>query len=164
MPPPPAKVVAMRKGFTLAELLIALAILGVIATFTIQKVLVAQSDAKYKAIAKEAAAMVSGAYEQYKNAGLADSNTSFQDLLPYMNYVSLDTSTPIDGYPGWGSWGCDSSINCIVLHNGARIGFYGGGAEPFSGTGNNNAFQFIVDPDGRYSGTTNNDPTIKPVS
>ncbi|MBL8031855.1 MAG: prepilin-type N-terminal cleavage/methylation domain-containing protein [Candidatus Doudnabacteria bacterium] len=42
------------KGFTLAELLIALVILGVIATFTIPKVLYANQNTKYNAIAKEA--------------------------------------------------------------------------------------------------------------
>jgi prepilin-type N-terminal cleavage/methylation domain-containing protein len=40
-------------GFTLAELLIALGILGVIATFAIPKILVAQQDTKRKAVLKE---------------------------------------------------------------------------------------------------------------
>lgn len=42
-------------GFTLAELLIALGISGVIATFAIPKILAAQTNGKYKAVAKEAA-------------------------------------------------------------------------------------------------------------
>lgn len=54
-------------GFTLAELLISLAILGVIATFTIPKIIKAQQDAKFNAIAKEAATMVTGAYQQYQS-------------------------------------------------------------------------------------------------
>jgi prepilin-type N-terminal cleavage/methylation domain-containing protein len=41
------------KGFTLAELLIALALLGIIASFTIPKVLESSTNAKYKAMAKE---------------------------------------------------------------------------------------------------------------
>ena len=53
-------------AFTLAELLIALAILGVIATFTIPKILDSGSNSQWNAIGKEAAAMVSGAYQSYK--------------------------------------------------------------------------------------------------
>lgn len=47
-----------QKAFTLAELLIALAILGVIATFTIPKVLTANQNGTFKAIGKETAAML----------------------------------------------------------------------------------------------------------
>ena len=54
------------KGFTLAELLIALAILGVIATFTIPKILDSGSSSKHNAIVKEAAGMISGAFQVYK--------------------------------------------------------------------------------------------------
>ena len=43
------------QGFTLAELLIALTILGVIAIFTIPKVLQSQQDTRYSAAAKEVA-------------------------------------------------------------------------------------------------------------
>lgn len=42
-----------QPGFTLAELLIALAILGVIATFTIPKILQAQQNQEKHAIYKE---------------------------------------------------------------------------------------------------------------
>jgi prepilin-type N-terminal cleavage/methylation domain-containing protein len=49
-------------GFTLAELLIALAILGEIATFTIPKILSSQQNGTNKAKAKEAFSMVSSAY------------------------------------------------------------------------------------------------------
>ena len=43
-----------KKGFTLAELLISLGILGLIATFTIPKIVGAAGDSKYNAAAKEA--------------------------------------------------------------------------------------------------------------
>lgn len=52
-----------QKGFTLAELLIALSILGVIATFTIPKVLQSQQNGKYNTMAKEAIATISQAYQ-----------------------------------------------------------------------------------------------------
>ena len=54
------------RGFTLAELLIALAILGVIATFAIPKVLNSQQDGKLNAIGKETAAALSEAYQVYR--------------------------------------------------------------------------------------------------
>lgn len=53
-----------QKAFTLAELLIALGILGVIATFTIPKVLQSQTDARFKVSAKEAVGVVSTALNQ----------------------------------------------------------------------------------------------------
>jgi Tfp pilus assembly protein FimT len=52
-------------GFTLAELFIALGILGMIATFTIPKVLQTQQGNQYRSAAKETAAMVSEAYAAY---------------------------------------------------------------------------------------------------
>ena len=55
-----------QPAFTLAELLIALAILGVIATFTIPKILSGSTDAKWNASAKGAMTMVEGAYADYQ--------------------------------------------------------------------------------------------------
>lgn len=51
-----------RHGFTLSELLVALAILGVIATFTIPKVLEGSNSSRYNAIVEEAAASLSAIY------------------------------------------------------------------------------------------------------
>ena len=52
-------------GFTLAELLIALVILGIMATFTIPKVLQSQTNEKRIAISKETIALVYGAFHAY---------------------------------------------------------------------------------------------------
>lgn len=81
------------KGFTLAELLISLAILGVIATFVIPKILIAQTNSKYNAIAKESAAMVSGAYQQYQSQNSVTSGVGIEDMTQFMNYIATDTST-----------------------------------------------------------------------
>lgn len=79
-------------GFTLAELLIALGILGVIATFTIPKVLSAQQETQKKAIAKEVASMITGAYQLYVKDNGYSTSISGASLVPYLNYVRIDTS------------------------------------------------------------------------
>lgn len=149
-----------NQGFTLAELLISLAILGVIATFTIPKILVTQQNQKHSAIVKEAASMVSGVYSAYKLQNIATSGTSFGDLTPYMNYLRVDNSTTIDTFYGQGSRTCNSvNYGCLKLHNGATLlyasditsGFFGG-------TGTTNGIYFIVDPDGSETDGTTNGP------
>ena len=137
----------MKKGFTLAELLVALTILGVIATFTIPKVLTSQQEAKNKSIAKEAASMVSGAYEAYKQQNTATANTTFAQLTPYMNYVSVDTTSTIDGYPLWTDQGCNTG-NCLRLHNGATLFYRISGADRFGSTATTSAMYFYADTDG----------------
>lgn len=115
-----------KPAFTLAELLIALAILGVIATFTIPKVLASQTSAKYKAIGKEAAAMVSQALEVYKSEHTVDQNTRFGDLTQYMNYV--DTTSIVDYVPTETTRDC-SIHECLKLHSGAILWYW----VPFNG-------------------------------
>jgi prepilin-type N-terminal cleavage/methylation domain-containing protein len=50
-------------GFTLAELLIALTILGEIAAFTIPKIISSQQNGQKRAVTKEMIAMFSAAYQ-----------------------------------------------------------------------------------------------------
>lgn len=139
----------MRRGFTLAELLIAMAILGVVATFTIPKVLQSQQDGKYKAIAKEAAGFVYGAYQSATTQGF-NQNLQTRQLTPYLNYVKFDTSSVIDNHYGGGTKNCDSSQPCILLHNGARVQLT---QNYFNGTASTNAIWFRVDPDGKETVT-----------
>lgn len=88
-------------GFTLAELLISLAILAEIATFTIPKVLTSQQNGKYNAAAKEAASMVSAASQQLQYTGTVSASTTGSELTPYLNYVKYDTSgTQVDDRAG----------------------------------------------------------------
>jgi prepilin-type N-terminal cleavage/methylation domain-containing protein len=134
-----------RQGFTLAELLIALAILGVIATFTIPKVLFAASSGQNTAIAKETAAMIAGAYASYKlEHGAALESTTCNDLLQYINYVKEDwTSAAADI---GAEENCSLVRPCFILHNGGVLQI--GRLNEFGGIGATNAILFNLDPDG----------------
>jgi prepilin-type N-terminal cleavage/methylation domain-containing protein len=154
---PLKKLQIAQNAFTLAELLIALAILGVIATFTIPKVLIAQQDGKYNAIAKETASMVSGALQAYQQKNALTSAVSSADLTPYMNYVSVSTSgDAIDRGQGDTTTACSATYRCMRLHNGAVLLFTDD--DPFSGTASTNALYFYVDPDGQVTDGTANGP------
>jgi len=139
------------QGFTLAELLIALAILGVIATFTIPKVLVAQQNSQYTAVAKEAVAMVSGAYQSYLMDNVTTASTHLGDFTEFMNYVSVDTVSTIDRVPGQTSLNCAVATPCLRLHNGAKLLYEP--SDAFGGTSATSAIYFYFDPDGEYSGS-----------
>jgi prepilin-type N-terminal cleavage/methylation domain-containing protein len=149
------------KGFTLAELLISLAILGVIATFTIPKIISAQQNSQYTAEAKEAVAMITGAYQQAQQDGVVTSGTTPYNLTPYMNYVSIDTSgTLIDGIPSYASFTCNNSSPCLKLHNGGVLYLQG---YSFSGTTNLHFIQVGFDPNGVRDITTGADGPGKTV-
>ena len=140
----------MKQGFTLAELLIALAILGVIATFTIPKVLQSQQSSKDKSATKEAVAMVSGAFQAYTFNNKITANTWFYDFTPYMNYVADDTQSVLDDDPTGTTRNC-SSFPCLKLHSGATLQH---DSDRYGGTSASNALYFMIDPDGK-SGSAN---------
>ncbi|MBL8031854.1 MAG: type II secretion system protein [Candidatus Doudnabacteria bacterium] len=141
------------KAFTLAELLIALAILGVIATFTIPKILQANQIAQKNAITKEAIATVSNAYLVYKSQNSVTNSTGPTDLMQYINYVKADTVSVIDHHPTATSVNCSSgTYTCFQLHNGGVLAYTNGNC--FGGTDTTNMIYFIIDPDGEYSGST----------
>lgn len=141
-----------NNGFTLAELLIALAILGVIATFTIPKVLNSQRNQAWNSGAKEAISMISGAYQAYKLNNTPTAATGPEHLTPYMNYVSLSSTATFDGPPGEGVYGCNTGT-CMYLHNGGML-YYAPFWDTFGGTHSTNFFGFAYDPDGKATGDT----------
>ena len=136
----------MKHGFTLAELLIALAILGVIATFTIPKVLQSQQDEKYKAVTKETIAALSGAFQAYQQENTLNSGTKSADLTPYLNYIQAATTGIIDTqYATAGQRTCGSLNKCIHLANGSAFWYNIGNT--FGGTQNTRYIYFVLDPD-----------------
>jgi type II secretory pathway pseudopilin PulG len=139
------------------ELLIALAILGEMATFTIPKIITSQQNGSYKAKTKEVIAMVSGAYQQVAlNSGISAS-TKTDDLTPYMNYVKVDTTTIIDTYQTGGTLDCsNSAMGCLLLHNGGMLRWDKNYS--FGGTATTNAIWFGFDPDGKNTDGTTNGP------
>lgn len=136
----------------MAELLISLAILGVIATFTIPKVLNSSTNKEKSAIAKEAAAMVSEAYKTYQIDNTISQNFLLMDLTPYLNYISVDTVSLIDHRNNAAFFDCSGTNRaCYRLHNGAMLMF---STICFGGDLNIAAIPFSVDPDASYSGLT----------
>ena len=147
-----------KPGFTLAELLIALLILGVIATFTIPKVLNSQAGSQSKSVAKEVVGMVSGAYQAYVQENAANAGMTMADLTPYFNYVRTSTVGTYDGVSNtstcaYGAVDCVGSHGCLVLHNGTLFRY--DRTATFGGTGSNRAHWFFVDPDAKLSGSGN---------
>lgn len=140
-----------KNGFTLAELLIALGILGTLAVFTIPKVLLVQQGQKYNAITKEAIATISEAFLAYQQENGLNPNMKAKEFVPYLNYVRQDVlaSTEIDGgYASGTPRTCSTNRPCLFLHNGAALMFED---VSFGGTATTNAVVFFIDPDGQIS-------------
>jgi prepilin-type N-terminal cleavage/methylation domain-containing protein len=141
-------------GFTLAELLVALLILGQISAFTIPKIIISSQRSNYNARAKEAASMISGAYHLYLVKNGRSGSMGISDLTPYFNYVAVDSSTVIDDVQTKNSQTCGSGSaqQCLRLHNGAILRYGLSSTYTMGGTSATNAIWFDIDPDGRYSG------------
>jgi prepilin-type N-terminal cleavage/methylation domain-containing protein len=75
-----------KKGFTLSELLVSLAVLGLIAAFAVPKVLTSVGNSTLIANAKEAISTVSGAYEALK--------ADFNGMLPTTMGLNMQTGIP----------------------------------------------------------------------
>lgn len=126
-----------HSGFTLAELLIALALLGIIAAFTIPKVL--QSSAENEKVAKlrETVATLEDAWYAAKNLNqivisdtVGNNNFLFHTIAPRLNTTQQSaTITPFTvaalmDDPGNGQWmghPCSWDMGYVIFHNGVLI-------------------------------------------
>lgn len=121
------------KGFTLAELLIALVILGLIATFSIPKVLQSNEDTKKNAIFKETIASLYQVTDSSIREGVFDENTDNTTHGPYflsrLNAVKLCSSdSKSEGcwdQAAQGDIPFDDDAPGVILHNGANIVGFG---------------------------------------
>ena len=133
-----------QQAFTLAELLIVLALLGIIAAFALPKLLQNSKLNQYNAMAKEAAMMVGQSYSLYQQNSVPSTTTRPRDLVPYMNGVSRPGGFSIDNGNG-GTMTCNINDNCLQLHSGAILAF---ASLAFPGTDPLAFMIFIFDPDG----------------
>lgn len=143
-------------AFTLAELLIALSILGLIATFTIPKVLQSQQNGAWNSESKEMAGSLAGAYTALQAAGNLTTNTGSTDFMQYLNYVKADSSgILIDGKNGFATRTCDATFPCLFMHNGGILQLH---PSKFNGSTTTNYVTFFFDPDARVTDGTTNGP------
>jgi prepilin-type N-terminal cleavage/methylation domain-containing protein len=134
----------MSAGFTLSELLVSLAILGLISAFAVPKILNAVGDNSTRAIAKEAMATVAQAYDGVKadNNGVVSTAITANALTAKLNFVQSGQSDTATGTA------CTTASVCYYkLHNGAIMSAIG--ADSFAvGSGTQGSMTFGIDVDG----------------
>lgn len=118
-----------RLGFTLAELLIALTILGVVATFTIPKILSSQQNDKKKAVFRETIAMFSELVYTGQLTGDLSGQNFDTYIFPRVNAVRLCTSDAVTE----NCWthavpGGSNADEGLILPNGATVAGIGDGS------------------------------------
>ena len=86
----------IKKGFTLAEILIVLTVIGVLATMTVPTMTKSMDEAQYKTAYKKAYSVVSNVFGVMKAEGLAPTSQGLQTLTDV--YASLSSSLEKDGY------------------------------------------------------------------
>jgi prepilin-type N-terminal cleavage/methylation domain-containing protein len=130
------------QGFTLSELLVSLAVLGLIAAFAIPKVLTAVGTSSARAIGGELIATVSQAYEALRSDrnGSLSRSTKGADLVGKMNYKTSVTAT---------------GVVTVTFPNGGTIQYKP--TDDFS-DGTKGVIGFNIDPDGGTTSTSQYGP------
>lgn len=151
----------MNSGFSLVEILITLAVLGVLTAFTIPSLFNTPNSSlssKQTAMAKDTVYMIFAAYEQYRAANpTVTTGTTLGLLTPYMNYVSPKTSGNLDDHVGVNTtYTCGSNVTCYQMHNGGT--FFWRNGMSFAGTATTNGIYFFFDPDSIQTGGTADGP------
>jgi prepilin-type N-terminal cleavage/methylation domain-containing protein len=151
----------LSAGFTLAEVLIALALLGVVATFSIPKIMQAQTNNHYNAVAKEAMATVRTSFMLLKEQGrLVPGVTKMSDIMKESLNATQEVGTQFDHQQNSviTVLSCSGLTTCYRLATGAIIStatdhyYQPETHDPVD----NEAVHFLVDPDGRL--TSSGDP------
>jgi prepilin-type N-terminal cleavage/methylation domain-containing protein len=115
-----------KGGFTLAELLTALAILGIVATFTIPKIVASQADAKRLAIFKEDIATVENiVLDLFQSGQIRIGSHSCASSTPLNNVVFLPMLNSTLNYVQL----VNSGPLTFTLHNGSTV-LYDAGTFP----------------------------------
>jgi prepilin-type N-terminal cleavage/methylation domain-containing protein len=133
-------------GFTLSELLVSLAVLGLIAAFAIPKVLSSVADSSTKAIGKEAISVISAAYDSLKadNSGFVARSTTIAQLVARMN---AERNVLAANYAANGVAAQANSTNALKLQSGGII--YYNNTDTFARNGAaEGTMAFRIDPDG----------------
>jgi prepilin-type N-terminal cleavage/methylation domain-containing protein len=133
------------QAFTLAELLVSLSVLGLVAAFAIPKVLIATSDASLKAVGRETFATMAGAFQAYKadKQGVVGTNLTVADLLPYIGYSKAGAATDMTNET-------TTTNGFIVFSTGAVLGYDTTDTFAPNTTGvlKTGTLGFEIDPDG----------------
>ena len=122
------------------------------------KILSTQQNNEYNAIAQEDIATLSAALQQLRSTGTLSSSTKWSDIINYLNYVQLDSSSGrnIDAQYTSTTYTCGSARNCLLMHNGSIVMFRT--SISFGGTNTTNAIHVHIDPDGVVTDGTTNGP------
>jgi prepilin-type N-terminal cleavage/methylation domain-containing protein len=123
-PHPPSFKTPSGSGFTLSELLIAIAILGVIATFTLVKVLQVTDTAQNKAKFKEAIATLNTPlFEGVQSGAITDANSGSYMMSKLAGIKVCDTNSLVQGCAPSSQTGYSYELDepGIVLHSSAML-------------------------------------------
>jgi prepilin-type N-terminal cleavage/methylation domain-containing protein len=113
-------------AFTLSELLVALAILGVVAIFALPKVLQSQQNSQRVAVFKETIAALATITEEAARTRAMQSESTASFFNSRLNYVKVCTTSPTaEGC--WASPPIGNNPNAYVLHSGAAVSSFNAG-------------------------------------
>ncbi len=133
------------RGFTLAELLISLGILGVISVFTIPKIVLSIGNNEIKRNFKVAYTALYGAhYQAWVKREYTTTTGEYFTLLPKFNYLRSALDVGPDLWPPPYDGGV-ATYGGVMLHNGTVLALPDAGA---CGSGNCNIRTFYLDANG----------------
>lgn len=131
-------------AFTLAELLIALGILAVIATFSIPKILMSQQTSKKKAVFQETVAALNEAFVPACLSGQITEANVGSYIRNHLNAVKICTDSMNDGCWFGTDLVAQGHTEGVALHNGAVIA----GLDDAVSGGNTGQDTLMIDWDG----------------